>query len=587
MNTLNKITEIEFWKSLNPELSISLAPFSNQPADIDIEDKDAERCLKQVVEEGYLCTRPLIREAEVKLIAQAIDNIAELGLPPVFVYIYDQTWQIFKRLSKIVEPILDPNYKITIAGMWAWHIDSEKSGFSIHRDIYAKDNQADGRPAHLTVWIPFTDATLLNSCIYVLPTHLDPNYPDNLRCKEITNYGDIRAVPAKAGSILAWNANIAHWGSKSSPWADRPRISIAMDFSRADADLNADDLATYASGPDLNSHTASSELSFEQRLNAIGEALSFYRNRIIQYYPEQAEMLFEFFKAYSITPEKNDQAAEDPANKQDAQPPVTEPPQAPAPQLTLQPARKCVVLDCDGQGLGVYASEKIAANEIIETCHTMHVTQEVIKNCSSAFPVDRFSYRLSSGKIEQVVVLGFAGLYRHNIRSNASWRQHESTRAFQFYATKDIDIGEEIRINYFLGKAVTKKLIPPSKLEVRDSPGKGMGVFATTAIHEGEVLEDCVVTPLGDKLSAGDAFYDYRFNYPKGVGSTKRVLALGLGGVFNHSDDNNAYWINHPKIEHVFRFIASRDIACDEEVCTFYGDVSYWEGQNLKDIQLT
>ena len=440
---------------MNPKLSITLTPFAKQPADIDIDDNDAEQCLKQVIEEGYLATKSLISEAEVKLIAEAIDNITELGLPPIFVYVYDQTWQIFKRLSKIVEPILDANYKITIAGMWAWRIDSDGSGFAIHRDIYAKDTQPDGRPAHLTVWIPFTDATPLNSCIYVLPTHLDPNYPDNLRSKTITEYGDVRALPAKAGSILAWNANIAHWGSKSSQWAEHARISIAMDFSRADADMDANDLAAYASGPDLNSHIASSELSFEQRLNAIGEAMSFYRNRILQYYPAQAELLFEFFNAYSITPQKQDEVEQKKASKNNAQKDETQavavqPPEVTHPDLKLVPARKCVVLDCDGQGLGVYASAKIAANEIIETCHTLAVSQEMIDNCSDVFPVDRFSYRLASGQIEQVVAFGFAGIYRHNTSSNATWRQHESIRAFEFYATKDIDIGEEIRINYFL-----------------------------------------------------------------------------------------------------------------------------------------
>ena len=130
-------------------------------------------------------------------------------------------------------------------------------------------------------------------------------------------------------------------------------------------------------------------------------------------------------------------------------------------------------------------------------------------------------------------------------------------------------------------------MIPPTKLEVRESPGKGMGVFATEAINEGEVLEDCPLTPLGDELSAGNAFSDYRFNYPKNTGSKKRVLALGLGGIFNHSKDNNAHWINHPKIEHVFRFIALRNIAPGEEVCTSYGDASYWESQEANGIQLT
>jgi len=591
MNTVKEITNIETWKALNPELSITKQPFSHQPADFDIDEDEAEQCLQGIIKEGYLKTNPIIPEPEVKLIADAIEKIHALGLPPVFAYVYDETWQIFRRLSKIVEPILDKNYKITIAGMWAWRIDKTGSGFSIHRDIYAKDAQADGRPAHLTVWIPFTDATPENSCMHMLPINLDPNYPDNMRSKEITNYSDIRALPAKAGSILAWNANIAHWGSKSSSKAQHPRISIAMDFSRADADLDADDLADYASGPDLNADN-STEFTFEQRLNAIGESMLFYKNRINQRHADKAALLFEFCKSHAISTANSkektmsDQITDNKNIKESERTPSAEKAKSDddsTNQIKLVPARKCEVRNLDGQGFGVYATEKITARERIEECHIMPtIPQDTFKSRSTPFPIETFNYQYLSGHIEPVVVLGFAGIYRHSTNCNAVWVQHKSARAFQFYALNDIQAGEEIRINYFMGKTVVKTLVPPSKIEVRESPNKGLGVFATANISEGEILEDCAVQHLGNELSASDAFADYRFNYPKGVGSKKRALTLGLGGIFNHSDDNNAYWINHPYIENVFRFVANRNIMAGEEVCTYYGDGSYWEEQGVK-----
>lgn len=578
MNTIEEIAKKTAWEKMNPCLSITETPFLNQPDDFEVSDNDAASYLNSIVEEGYLIAESLISANEVKLIAEAVEKIVKLGLPPVFVYVYDEIWQIFKRLSQLVSPVLDENYKITIAGMWAWRIDKNGEGFSMHRDNYAKDTRDDGRPAHLTIWIPFTDATPHNSCMYMLPIHLDPNYPANLTRKTIENYSDIRALPAKAGSVLAWNANILHWGSKSSKLAEHPRISIAMDFSRADADMSAENLAYFASGPDLNADK-SAPLTFEQRLNAIGESIWFYKNRIRQYHADKADLLFQFCQFYSMTRPVITPVSTAPSDESRIAPSHKE-------SFSLKPASKCVIKDCDGQGFGVYAIAKIAAKELIEECHLMPpITQEAFNNCSTTFPIDSFIYQLENGETEPVVALGFASIYRHSsYQYNAAWIQHETAKAFQFYALRNIELGEEIRINYAMGKTGLRELIPPRKVEVRESPNKGFGVFAIEDIHEGEVIEDCAVKHLGEELSAGNAFADYRFNYPKGVGSKKRVLTLGLGGVFNHNDDNNAYWINHPHLENVFRFVANRHIAAGEEVCTSYGNNSYWEGQHIKPV---
>ncbi len=594
-NMVNKFSNIAFWKKLNPELSITPHPLSQQPADLDISSAAAERCVKRVIDEGYFTTEALIPNAEVTAIAEAIERIVSLGLPPVFIYVYDEVWQIFNRLSKVIDPVLDVDYKISIAGMWAWHIGKEGEGFPIHRDMFAYNLLEDGRPKHLTLWIPFTDVTPLHSCMHVLPTHLDPHFPGKLREKiEIKNYSHIRALPVKAGSIVAWNANIAHWGSKASKWTEQPRISIGMDFSRADADMETGNLS-YAGGPHVTN-----EMPYEERLKAIGQAISFYKKRIPQLYPETAEVLFEFSKRYSLTSksissfdeatkdaktkEKNPAKADTslastktetnpPNNQQDHKPDETETP--------LTAATKCVIRNVDGLGLAVYATQDIAANDIIEECHLVPFYQELIKGCATHYQVESFDYRVSPDQVEQVVVLGFAGSYRHSPAPNTAWKQRKTRKTFQFYAEKDIKTGEEICINFTLGKSTFMELTPPSKLEVKKSPGKGLGVFATQNIAKGEILEDCPVMPLGSELSATDVFTDYRFDYPKGVGSNLRVLTLGLGAIFNHSDNNNAYWINHPGIENVFRFVTTTSIAKGEEVCISYG------GSKLQDEQKT
>jgi hypothetical protein len=44
-------------------------------------------------------------------------------------------------------------------------------------------------------------------------------------------------------------------------------------------------------------------------------------------------------------------------------------------------------------------------------------------------------------------------------------------------------------------------LLIPTKIEIKPSPGKGMGVFAIDVIEMGEVIEECHLVKLNNKLS--------------------------------------------------------------------------------------
>ena len=104
----------------------------------------------------------------------------------------------------------------------------------------------DGLPRLFTMWIPLTDATTHNSCIYVLPFPKDPVMRFYLggaslqglhaaSNKMSQQWSKVRALPAAAGSILAWSTYILHWGSESTEWTDAPRISIGVYCETEDA----------------------------------------------------------------------------------------------------------------------------------------------------------------------------------------------------------------------------------------------------------------------------------------------------------------------------------------------------------------
>jgi len=117
-------------------------------------------------------------------------------------------------------------------------------------------------------------------------------------------------------------------------------------------------------------------------------------------------------------------------------------------------------------------------------------------------------------------------------------------------------------------------LVPPSKIYIKTSPGKGLGVFAFKKIIKGEIIEECPLFTISNKETINE-FYHYIFNYPQGDEQQEIVLPWGYGCIYNHSDTNNAYWRDHPKYK-AFQYIANRDIEIDEEVCTYYGDDEYY-----------
>ena len=122
------------------------------------------------------------------------------------------------------------------------------------------------------------------------------------------------------------------------------------------------------------------------------------------------------------------------------------------------------------------------------------------------------------------------------------------------------------------------KLQPPKKVEVRPASDMGMGVFATQPIKAGEVIEDCHLLPLPILRGQTDSTLlpDYRFNWPAGrIDWLELVLPLGMGAIYNHSNDYNVEWFDHPSIDKVFRYRAVKDIRRGEQCFVYYGNVEF------------
>lgn len=228
----------EFWKELNPHLSLTDRPWKGTR--YQMTEADVARAQVQVREEGYLQSQPAIPLEQTQGLALAVRNLVEFGLHPIFLCAYDEYWQLLQGVAHSLEPILGKGC-YPLADFWTWYISPETAakGWPPHRDAQFGDRKClreDKSPLVVTAWLPLLDTDPLNGCMSVLPMTLDPNLPDHPSSFAFSNHQDTRALPAKAGSILAWNQYLLHWGGRCSQWAENPRISSGIYFQSAEVE---------------------------------------------------------------------------------------------------------------------------------------------------------------------------------------------------------------------------------------------------------------------------------------------------------------------------------------------------------------
>jgi len=289
---LEQAQNSDYWKSLNPQLSVGEDFTSLSGSVLSVEQEHMEKLLFNLKKEGYFQLDSFLSEAEISRMAAGIEKLRESGWPVPFAFIYDEFWQTFCRLSQILSPILGEEYR-QLPAFWAWYINTTNTekGWQPHRDNLNDTLLANGMPKCVTIWIPLSDAIPLNGCMYILPAHLDPNYGGTIQKGEKNqsiNFQDIRALPATAGSVLCWNHAVLHWGGRSSERAPHPRISLAFEFQRSDVEPYQTPLLDPYNLPNFN-----------QRLGLIGKQILQYQHM----YPlseEIAEVATELENKYLL-----------------------------------------------------------------------------------------------------------------------------------------------------------------------------------------------------------------------------------------------------------------------------------------------
>ncbi|WP_420244882.1 phytanoyl-CoA dioxygenase family protein [Roseiterribacter gracilis] len=231
------LADTGFWRRLAPTLHVADAAYMQTLQGMQAPEAAMVQLEQLLIDEGYFQLPPQQWDVPIADLAACIKTLVAAEIPAPFCFVYDEFWMLYYRLHLMLQRLLGPDYRF-LPDFWAWHVDPRKGerGWAPHRDKGYMALFPDRRPKSLTVWLPLTNATTLNGCMYMLPAHRDRVYATDkdTTWKENIDYAGIRALPADAGSILCWNQAVLHWGSSTSVRGAEPRISLAFEFQRGD-----------------------------------------------------------------------------------------------------------------------------------------------------------------------------------------------------------------------------------------------------------------------------------------------------------------------------------------------------------------
>jgi hypothetical protein len=173
-----------------------------------------------------------------------MQGLVTAGWDPSFIYLFDEVWLMMHHCAGAIERITG---NLPHSDFAAFYVklpsergaEEESAGWKPHRDrggpFDPASEREDGTPRYNTVWIPITDATPENSCLYVLPADRDTTYKNNGHPNDaITSLEalqDIQALPAARGSLISFSHRLLHWGSRAASTATTPRMALSFSFS--------------------------------------------------------------------------------------------------------------------------------------------------------------------------------------------------------------------------------------------------------------------------------------------------------------------------------------------------------------------
>jgi hypothetical protein len=269
-NLLQKAIDLQYWRMLCPELGVMLAQDFDRMQAAPLSLEQAAWACAHLERHGFFQIPGIIASTAVARMYKCIETLRSSGWPPVFSFVYDEFWAIVRTpwVVNFLSRKLGRGY-VQAAGVWTYRVEPQvrASGWSPHVDSRNDEER-------ITLWIPLTDATIANGCMYVIPQDRVPlNLPAcYLDWTTVSNddlgilLRNVTPLPASAGSVLGWNNSLIHWGGRASESAAVPRVSIGLEFMSKEAKPRSWETPVF----DLKLP------DFVTRIRAIGQSILYY-----------------------------------------------------------------------------------------------------------------------------------------------------------------------------------------------------------------------------------------------------------------------------------------------------------------------
>jgi hypothetical protein len=259
----------EYWRQLNPHLTIEGDHWPDETESRPLSEPELETVTRHVTDRGYFHTTEVVSTDLLARLVQAVESARREGWPGTTCFVYDEFWQVSRTPSAdaLLRGTLGEGYS-QIPKVWCHYVNPTKraQGWGPHIDGPADEARRQPRNHRLTLWVPLTEATLDNGCIYLIPRDLEP--PEGLSQADLPKVlVATRALPARPGELLGWDHYTMHWGSSVSRNDVPVRVSLSFEFLSAAATPFADEQ------PLLGMNALP---SFEQRLRFIAAGVSEY-----------------------------------------------------------------------------------------------------------------------------------------------------------------------------------------------------------------------------------------------------------------------------------------------------------------------
>jgi hypothetical protein len=258
-----------FWTELNPELKIEEPQVASLFA---VDDAWRNDLLSDLLTEGYFHLGPRLPAEHVVRMRTALLRLRARRIPPVFMYVYDDFYNLSGYLRGLLAVVLGDDFRV-LPDLYAWCVEPGPSerGWHAHRDRGFECLRSNGMPKSISIWVPLTEATPWNGCMYVMPAGRDPHYVTRAKQYDVKALHDIRALPAEPGSVLGWTQALLHWSGRSSRRAVEPRLSFSIEYQRGDE-------------PAFNEPLLDPQVlpPFERRLGLIGKQIQQYQHMLNQ-----------------------------------------------------------------------------------------------------------------------------------------------------------------------------------------------------------------------------------------------------------------------------------------------------------------